>query len=177
MRAAESCIFKMATWQLTLLIISNKVMPHGRPQLRKVSSFEALCRQNGLDREPRPKKHGALYRQTVRGLPGIVSSDSSVDRTRFQLYQANLLQFVDKSHSVCSSVVLCLSHVGGRGLQSSTLCAAVGGHQALPDSNFCFEHQSVSRFLLPLFRSPPAPPLRPVTRPASLDCDAWGLTA
>ena len=45
--------------------------------------------------------------------------DSSVDRTRFKLYQANLLQFVDKSHNVLSSVVLCLSQVGGRGLQSS----------------------------------------------------------
>ena len=31
-------------------------------------------------------------------------------------------------------MVLCLSQVGGRGLQSSTLKAAVGGHEALLDS-------------------------------------------
>ena len=40
----------------------------------------------------------------VRGLPGIVGIEKSV--------------------------VLCLSQVGGRGLQSSTLKAAVGGHEA-----------------------------------------------
>ena len=54
--------------------------------------------------------------------------DSSVDRTRLQLYQANLRQLDDKSHCVFFSVALCLSQVGGRGLQSSTLCAAVGDH-------------------------------------------------
>ena len=32
-------------------------------------------------------------------------------------------------------MALCLSHVGGRGLQSSTLKAAVGDHEALLDSN------------------------------------------
>ena len=42
------------------------------PQLRKAYSFEALCRQHGLGREPRSKKHGAIYQQTVRGLHGIV---------------------------------------------------------------------------------------------------------
>ena len=31
---------------------SNMVMPHGCPQLRKALSFEALCRQHGLDRGP-----------------------------------------------------------------------------------------------------------------------------
>ena len=45
-------------------------MPHGRPQLRKAKSFEALCRQHGLDRGPRSIKRGAIYRQTVRGMGG-----------------------------------------------------------------------------------------------------------
>ena len=50
----------------------NVVIPPGRPQLRKVESIKALCRQLGLDKGPRSKKHGAIYRQTVRGLLAIV---------------------------------------------------------------------------------------------------------
>ena len=36
-------------------------------------------------------------------------------------------------------MALCLSRVGGRRLQSSRLCAAVGGHEALPDSYLVFQ--------------------------------------
>ena len=36
-------------------------------------------------------------------------------------------------------MALCLSHVGGRRLQCSTLYAAVGGHEALPRSNLVFQ--------------------------------------
>ena len=44
-----------------------------------------------------------------------------------------------RNRNVCrfmqiKTVVLCLSQVGGRGLQSSILYAAVGGHEALPYS-------------------------------------------
>ena len=49
--------------------------------------------------------------------------------------KANLWQFVDESHRVSLSVAVCLSQVCGRGLQSSTVFAVVGGHEALPHSN------------------------------------------
>ena len=66
--------------------------------------------------------------QTVRGLPGIIEIE----------YDPHYCQYGWTAVSVWLDL-FCLGQVGCRGLQISTLCAAVGGHEALPDSNLVFQ--------------------------------------
>ena len=62
---------------------SNVVTPPAAHSCAKRRSIEALCRQHGLGRERRSKKRGAIYRQTVRGLPGIVGIEYELHYSQY----------------------------------------------------------------------------------------------